>query len=291
VVNSVAELLDKNNISYRISGKDLVIKCLNPDHEDTNPSCRVDKNTGLTHCFSCGFKANIFRHFGLTAVPSTVAIQKLKDKLKQLTLSEEVPFPYNKIPFVRKFRGISPETFKHFMAFYTDEPTLENRVIFPIVDILGRNKAYIARHMLSEAEPRYIIYPSNASFGVYPEFFQEKYSSVVLVEGIFDLLNLYDKGLENVSCTFGTSTLMKSFEGKLLPFKSQGIEKIYILYDSDKPGIEAANKLYPKLEHAGFSVEVLSLPEEDTDPGNLTQEEVNGILEYISEDSNNRQST
>ena len=37
------ELLIEKGITYRLSGQDAVISCLNPEHDDTKPSKRVDK--------------------------------------------------------------------------------------------------------------------------------------------------------------------------------------------------------------------------------------------------------
>ena len=59
----VLELLNKQEVGYTPSGQDYLIKCLNPEHDDSNPSLRVDKVTGVMHCFSCGFKGNVFAHF------------------------------------------------------------------------------------------------------------------------------------------------------------------------------------------------------------------------------------
>jgi hypothetical protein len=44
---SVEALLIEKGISFTSSGKDYLIKCLNPDHDDSNPSLRVDKINGV----------------------------------------------------------------------------------------------------------------------------------------------------------------------------------------------------------------------------------------------------
>ena len=41
----------------------IIIKCLNKEHTDNNPSLRIHKISGLGHCFACGYKLNIFKHF------------------------------------------------------------------------------------------------------------------------------------------------------------------------------------------------------------------------------------
>ena len=43
------ELLQEKNLDFKLSGRDLLVKCLNPEHEDTNPSMRIDNVTGIFH--------------------------------------------------------------------------------------------------------------------------------------------------------------------------------------------------------------------------------------------------
>lgn len=280
----VLDLLKKQDLYYQASGKDYLIRCLNPDHDDRNPSCRVDKVTGITHCFSCGFKANIFKHFGILTNHTSIKIAKLKDKLKSINTDlNGVTFPDEKMPLTKSFRGISLQTLKEFEAFYVNNTgELTDRIWFPIKDLRNRPIVFVGRHMMSDGNPRYLNYPQGVQMPIYPEVFKTKHTSAVLVEGIFDMLNLYDKGLTNVCCTFGTSTLFKDTELKLLGLKTQGITKIYLMYDGDKPGQDAMLKLEPFLQECGYLTEKIVL-EEDMDPGELNQEYVDSIKEYIIE--------
>jgi DNA primase len=96
------------------------------------------------------------------------------------------------------------------------------------------------------------------------------------------MLNLFDKGMRNVVCTFGTSTIStENVSTKLMPYRVQGVEKIYIMYDGDNAGREAAKHIKPIIESDGFIVEVLEL-EEGTDPGDMSQESVDMMKEYTS---------
>jgi DNA primase len=289
----VQDLLKKQDIYFRVSGSDYLVHCLNPEHDDKNPSCRIDKVTGITHCFSCGFKTNIFRHFGILDNFVSIKVSKLKDKLKALKMDlNGVEFPEEMIPVTKPFRGINVSTLKEFNSFYNiDSPELGDRIWFPIKDLVGKTVVYVGRHMMSDGNPRYLNYPRGVQMPIFPEVFKEKHTSAVLVEGIFDMLNLYDKGLKNVCCTFGTSTLFKDTSLKLLSLKTQGIIKIYLMYDGDKAGQDAMDKLEPILQECGYLTEKIVL-EDDTDPGELSQEYVDSIREYINEkDSNSRQST
>lgn len=279
----VLELLQKNNLAYQVSGRDYLIKCLNPEHEDSNPSFRVDKVNGVAHCFSCGFKTNVFKFFGVFTNPVPIKIAALKEKLAELkTGNIGLELPNGHTPYTRSFRGISAQTLKRFEAFYTNVvEKLQDRIVFPIRDITGKTVVFVARHTLSNGNPRYVNYPSGVKIPVFPAHLPSGYSSMVIVEGIFDMLNLYDKGLENVVCAFGTNTLQNETKSKLLPFKAQGITHVYLLFDGDEAGKKAAQTLKPLIELEGFIVEIINLPDE-TDPGELDIEDVRSISEYIT---------
>lgn len=282
--DSVADLLTKNNIYYTISGKDYVTKCFNPAHTDTHPSFRIDKLTGIAHCFSCGWKMNIFKHYGvLTTNNVSIKIAKLKDKLREISENTNgVEMLEGAKPYIENYRGITPATYKQFGAFTTDSiKEMEDRVILPLIDIRGKIVAFVGRHLLSNTGKRYNNFPAGTSLPLFPAKLDSQYTSMILVEGIFDLLNLYDKGLKNTVCTFGTAKLYNDTKEKLHPYKVMGIEKIYILFDGDDPGREAAKKLKPLIEEAGFLVEVVNLPD-GVDPGSMDIDDIHSMDSYVN---------
>ena len=277
----ILELLQKNGLAYTVSGRDYLIKCLNPEHEDNNPSFRIDRISGAAHCFSCGFKTNIFKYFGVFTNPVPLRIANLKKKLQELSASQEIAIPLGHTPWTKPFRGISASTLKHFNAFYTNQvEKLQDRIVFPIQDVTNRIKVFVGRHTLSNVNPRYINYPSGVQLPLFPSYLEEPSRSIVLVEGVFDMLNLYDKGIKNAVCCFGTNTLQNTAKQKLLPFKAQGVTNIYILFDGDEAGEKAAKQLKPTLEEDDFIVEIMKLPD-GVDPGELDQSDVTSIKEYI----------
>lgn len=279
----VLELINKNSLAFSVSGRDYLIKCLNPDHEDSNPSFRVDRVTGVAHCFSCGFKTNLFKYYGVFTNPVPMKIAALKEKLNELKTGHlGLELPNGHTPYLKQFRGISPQTLKRFGAFYTNVvEKLVDRIIFPVKDITGKTVVFVGRHTLSNGNPRYVNYPSGVKMPVFPASLPSGYQSMVIVEGVFDMLNLYDKGLENVVCAFGTNTLQNDTKQKLLPFKAQGITHIYLLFDGDEAGDKASKALKPLIEAENFIVEIIKLPD-DRDPGELDMIEVRSIAEYIT---------
>ena len=282
-MNPVKDLLDKKGIRYTESAKDYVTNCLNPDHTDKSPSFRIDKTTGITHCFSCGYSVNIFKHFGVLTNHSSIKVAKIKAKIKELLTSfNGVTFPEEMIPINRSFRGISVATLRKFGAFYTTsgKDELQDRIFFPIKDLTGKPVVYVGRHTLSDGNPKYLNYPTGAAMPIYPEVLEEPTDHIVLVEGLFDMLNLYDKGMKNVCCAFGVNTITKSVADKLLPLKVQGVTKVYVMFDGDDAGYKGASALLPALEAEGFIAERITL-ERDTDPGSMSAEDVEMVIEYM----------
>lgn len=280
--DAVYDLLTKQGLQPQVSGRDYVVRCLNSEHKDTNPSMRIDKISGAFHCFACHFKGNIFKHFGVLTNTTPAKIARLKEKLQKLRTKQDLELPDGAVPYTRSFRGVSAQTLKHFGAFYTlKEEKLVDRICFPIRDITNRTVVFVARHTMSNGNPRYVNYPSGVSMPLYPAAAPTGYKSIVLVEGLFDFLNLYDKGLYNAVCCFGTNTVQNNLQEKLLPFRAQGITKVYVMFDGDEAGRKAAKELVPVLEQNGFAAETINLPD-DKDPGELDQVEVTSIKEYIN---------
>lgn len=287
MANEVENLLKDKGHAIRMQGNDYVIKCLNPEHEDSNPSFRIDKIKGVGHCFSCGFRVNIFKFYGIITNTVNIRVAGIKEKLKGLKVSSEgLEMLDGYTPVTDKFRGISVDTMRTFDMFYTDRvETMEDRIIVPLKDIRGKIRAYVGRHVLSNGNPRYMNYPKDVKLPLFPTILTQRNKALVLVEGIFDMLNVYDKGLTNVVASMGTNTLNNDgARHRLLPFKAQGVTHIFICYDGDAAGVKAAQELKPRLEGYGFVVEIIEL-EEGTDPGNLDQDAVNGLKVYTREKS------
>lgn len=277
----VEELLTKHNVDYRPQGKDLVALCFNPEHEDTTPgSFRIDKITGAFNCFSCGFKGNIFKHYEVKGNALLIAKEKLKRKIARKKV-ENVGYdmPSDTIPFISEWRGISTSTFRKFGAFKHSHPDFIGRVVFPVRNISGKIVAFIGRHETGNFNPRYKIVPGGQPLPLFP-IVKPIQGRVILVEGIFDMLNLHDKGLTNAVCCFGVNQVNRE---KLTLLKVQGITGLDIFFDNDKPGEEGAAKLKELAEQLDFVVNIISA--KVSDPGELTASQVLKLGEKLYGDS------
>lgn len=287
MTSQVYELLSSKGNFIKASGKDYLIKCLNPEHDDSSPSMRVDQDSGIFKCFSCGFSGNIFKYYNVFTSGLPLKLTKLKRKLANIKqMSKGLDLPLGATPYLKPYRGLSVATLKHFEAFYTHQiPQLDDRIVFPIRNILGKIVGFTGRHIRSDAKPKYVYYPSGSDITMFPAKLPKNSSTMVIVEGIFDMMNLYDKGLYNSVCTFGVTGLLNDTKIKLMPYKAQGVSKIYIMYDGDQAGTKSAKLLHKAIEDCDIECEIINLTE-DSDPGILSLDEVNSINCYINKIEN-----
>ena len=265
---NVEELLQSKHVPFMPKGKDFVVSCLNPEHDDNNPSMRIDQITGIFHCFSCGFKGNVFVHFGEKASFLHLRRELVKKKIREKRAeSVGLPFPRSALPYVGNWRNIKPETYRKFEAFQEHEAFV-GRIVFPIRDISGRIVAFNARHMTG-GTPKYLISPPGARMPLFPAKIDPIQASVILVEGIYDMINLHDKGLTNAVCCFGTRNIN---EEKLSILRLQGIEEAIVFFDGDEAGQTAAAKVQEMCENVDLLTRNINVA--DIDPGALTENQV-----------------
>ena len=271
----VESLLNKKEIPFIPKGKDFVVRCLNPEHEDKNPSMKIDQITGIFQCFSCGYKGNVYNRFGERANQLQLRRDLFKKKLTEKRAeSVGLSFPQNCLPYLGNWRNIKPETYKKFGAFQHQDNDFVGRINFPIRDISGKIVAFQGRHT-TNGLPKYKFSPPGAKLPFFPivEFIK---GSVVLVEGIFDMLNLHDKGMTNAVCCFGTNNFN---ETKLAMLKVQGAEYVDVFFDGDDAGQKASEKLKSECEKVGLVARNVHL--KDTDPGALTQASIDKIMRKL----------
>ena len=265
---SVEQLLIKEKISYIPKGADYVVRCLNPDHEDRTPSMKIDQITGIFNCFSCEFKGNIFTLFGEKPNQLQLQREKLKNLIRQkMAESTGLALPSQATPYRGNWRGIKPETYERFEAFTDADPLFVSRINFPVRDITGKIVAFNGRHT-GTGVPKYMISPLGRKMPLFPQV-RPRDGCVILVEGIFDMINLHDKGLTNAMCCFGTQNVN---EEKLSVLSNGGVSHIDIFFDGDDAGQSAAVKVKEMCESIGLSSRNVYL--KDKDPGALTESQI-----------------
>tara|TARA_B100001939_G_scaffold291832_1_gene263760 strand:+ start:327 stop:1160 length:834 start_codon:yes stop_codon:yes gene_type:complete len=274
---NVEDLLKSKSIEYLPRGKDFVVKCLNPEHDDRNPSMRIDQITGIFNCFSCEFKGSIFKHFGEKADRMELKRQFLKKKIEEKR-SESIglAMPEGYMPYVGNWRDIRPDTYKDFDAFIHAGKDFTGRICFPIRDRSGRIIAFQSRTQTNQT-PKYLFSPPGAKLPLFPVV-EPIQSSIVLVEGIFDVINLHDKGLTNAVCCFGVKSVTVE---KLQVLSVQGIERIDIFLDNDEAGQKGAEQIKLLCEEVDLATRNIAFGNKHIDAGALTLDQVTKLKDRL----------
>lgn len=90
----------------------------------------------------------------------------------------------------------------------------------------------------------------------------------VLVEGYFDVVSLYQYGIENVAASLGTALT----ENQVYLLK-RFIEKVYIFYDSDKAGVDATLRGIEKMFEQNINPGIIVLANTDAkDPDDFIKQ-------------------
>ena len=155
-------------------------------------------------------------------------------------------------------------------------------LIFPINDKVGKiiafagrvidNNQNIAKYNNSPETP---IYNKSKTFYGLDKASDSirKNKFVVIVEGYFDLMRLYQNGLSNVVAISGTS-----FTDQHASIIKQCTENIFIAFDGDIPGIKSAIKTGYILIKNSISPKIILIPK-NQDPDDYVQE--NGLDDFI----------
>ena len=147
-------------------------------------------------------------------------------------------------------------------------PRFRGRLMFPILDAMGRNVGFGGR-VLGPGEPKYLNSPESAAFSKGRTLYGLNWAKndirredhVLVVEGYFDVVRLISAGFTTVVAPMGTA---------LTDNQSAALRKltknVFLLYDSDKAGLQATFRSGDELLRQGASVRIVTLPEaEDPD--------------------------
>ena len=144
-----------------------------------------------------------------------------------------------------------------------------HRVIFPFFNVQGKIVGFGGRKLREEQQPKYlnspespIYYKGKTLYGLHKAISAIRSKGyVVLVEGYFDLLRLYENGFRNVVASSGTA--LSDDQAKLM---RRYTSAVYIAFDGDEAGIKAAVRSARIIEKMDLNAFIIELPaEEDPD--------------------------
>lgn len=292
------EYLQRHNWSGRPAGARQEFVGLCPLHRETRPSFYVNTRKNLFYCHGCARGGDLIRFvqfFHDLSFPQSVAHlkQELASVARAASVSELLrqasvlyQFELHRHPEAAHYlqrRGLHDSALleelgigyaagrnlrRHLVALgYSLDQLLDTglinqqgrdafcrRVIFPccehgqIVNLYGRS--------IGAAFPHRLLPRSKG--GLFAWESVRQFSTVILVEGLFDLAVLWQAGFRNTTCAIGTHLTPEQFSQLSDP---RG-RSVYVVFDQDenRAGQQAAAQLARRLQNAGVSVRIVSLP-------------------------------
>ena len=170
-----------------------------------------------------------------------------------------------------KEQGFRDEILKKTGLFTYDETKgafdrFWNRVMFPIVSERGRVIGFGGR-VMGDGEPKYLNSPETEIFNKRRNLYgisfakRSRRKSLILCEGYMDVIALHQAGFDNAVASLGTA--LTEEQTKLM---AKHVKDVYLIYDSDLAGTDAAVRALPMLEEVGIVGHVVQLaPYKDPD--------------------------
>ena len=280
-----------HGIEYRTEGKNVTSGWINincPFHPDKTFHLGFDPKTGNFHCWHCKSISpkKIVQHFIRNNWQEVFNKYLVKNQIRnglkkreEREIPDKIKLPQNRWTERHQTylmrRGFNPEVIKEkHKIIGTDhlDPFYPMRIIIPIF-YQGNVISFQTRDVTGKAELRYKGLDKEKEILPMKEILYNidncKKEWVVLTEGVFDVWRFGD----NCCCTFGVSYTKKQLS-LLNKYK-----KIFICFDSDNAGVEAAEKIGEELSLLGKECYIFTLEKKDID--SLTETELQELRKEI----------
>lgn len=183
----------------------------------------------------------------------TEPVERRMEDIPLVLNSEEIKILLPAYQYFNK-RGISTETLQHYKSGLATQGKMSDRFTFPIINKKGQLVGLCGRDVTNYKAAKWKCYGQKLAQWDYPYFFNkqelESSNSVILLEGISDMLALHEADIKNTLVLFGL-TMGKALLSVLL---SLNPSQILICTNNDEskpdgstPGFDAAKKISTQL--------------------------------------------
>jgi DNA primase len=292
----VLAALDELDLEYTVTGNEAKALCPHPDHDDTSPSWSINLDSGMHHCFSCGFGGSfVYLVIVWTGKKGEEASEwvrrrKVKDisegkterkadrqKYAEITEADLWEFDYAYPQDELEYRGFDYPEARWFSLMWDHK---RDGWIIPFSDAEDKLIGY-------QFKPRHgtdgtpINHPTHLkkSGRIFEGLNYIDGDTLVIVESPLDVVRLYALGYENVVALFGAS--MDAEQAELIMEK---FDKVILAFDDDDAGRRGISKALKLLN--GVEVWIFAYTDPikmatyyvhgkvtGKDPGDLTRDE------------------
>lgn len=287
------DYLQRHNWAARSAGPSQEFVGLCPLHRESSPSFYVNAGRNLFYCHGCGHGGDLIRFVELfLKLPFRQSVAYLQRELAapasrlleqaaafyQLELQrnpegarylqqrglhhpaviEELGIGYAPGGNLRRHLTALGHSFESVLDLglinHQGRDAFCRRVIFPcrqpgeVINLYGRS--------IGQAFPHRLLPRSKGGLVAWNSV--RHCSSVILVEGLFDLAVLWQAGFRNTTCAIGTHLTLLQFN----QLTERPGRRVYIVFDQDdnQAGQRAAQQLRRRLANAGVPAHVVQLP-------------------------------
>ncbi|RXF11089.1 toprim domain-containing protein [Enterococcus faecalis] len=174
---------------------------------------------------------------------------------------------------IKAYRNFSKEAIDFWGVQVARDGVLMDRIVIPLEDELGRIVGYSGRRIYGNMQFKWKHKPDGFHSGfILPGLGKNKEeiiqkSEIILVEGSFDSIPLWDAGLKHVAAVMGAN-----FTDEQMRLVQRFVTRVVVCFDGDTAGRKATQKVIDKLKLT-TDVYVMVLPD-GKDPGDLTHDEL-----------------
>jgi DNA primase len=219
-----------------------------------------------------------------TPSPSKPVSQKAPPKQQDNTPNKPLKFKLDKLerdhPYLTE-RGLTAETIADFEIGYCTKGMMAGRIAIPIHNAAGFIVAYAGRYPgePSEDTAKYKLPPEFKKtlelFNLDRAMQEPPEKPLVIVEGFFDCMKLYQHGCRKVVALMGS--FMSAKQEELLRKYTNAESRIILMLDEDEAGQEARQEIAGRLATFAF-VRIHVFDQPGTQPDQLSSEELSQAL-------------
>ena len=249
------------------------------DDQTVEDNFATRNNIARANAFALSFFRSIFAHpeHGLTARQAVNKRRFDEETIEAFQLGA-APDRWDGLLLTINKQGLNPD---HFLAAGLLKrrdngdlyDALRNRIVFPILDQIGRPIAFGARRINEKDEPKYLNSPENALFDKSATLFAldkaarpiQSERRAIIVEGYTDAIACHQAGVGNAVATLGTALTSKHAVAL-----QRLCDRVVLLFDADAAGLKAADRGVEVFFSSNVDVHIAVLPD-GSDPADLLE--------------------
>lgn len=299
----ILSIVQKLGIKYTDHGDYIKFRCINPAHNDSNPSMTMIKANGYTRCWSCGLThnfASFIRAVSHKSIKDFIDINKFdREFISSLSQKEviqkfeknaerglrilsgeflDVSYNLNVMNYLKSI-NVFKEAIKYFHIQYiknaeiTFRPLGEgtkiyNRIIIPIKEN-GKLVNLECRDYTNKQKPK-VLYPRGSKADLLWNYDNLDFDKpLIVVEGIKSALRIWQFISKNVTATLGSG--LGNIQKQLI----SRIKNLILFPDNDKAGKDMIHQVDKVMER---DYQICFMPKDGQDPADGFLSELKNAL-------------